>query len=205
MTNALGIFTGILDPPLTQAGIDEALVLGRFLRSQLGTSSYDVAFTSLLQRATVTLDLILSTLSPPAPPIITSAALNERDYGELNGRDKRDVAREYGEELTNAWRRSYAAIPPGTGAESLEMTCARVMEFYVAEIKVRLMRGEKVLVVSHGNTLRALVMRLEGLGEEEVRKLQLGTAAMRTYRLGGDGEVLERELFLVNGMEGTQY
>ena len=85
------------------------------------------------------------------------------------------------------------------------MTCARVMEFYAAEIKGRLMRGERVLLVSHGNTLRALVMRLEGMGEEEVRKLQLGTAAMRTYRLGADGEVKERELFLVNGQEGTQY
>jgi len=135
-----GIFTGLLDPPLTSQGEREAIAIGHFLKSK--DLHFSIAFTSLLQRASRTLELILSVLfpdsSPPTrlshvgdepdrpdpaalpPPIVATAALNERDYGELNGRSKRETAEVYGEEQAQLWRRSYEAVPPG--GESLKMT-----------------------------------------------------------------------------------
>jgi 2,3-bisphosphoglycerate-dependent phosphoglycerate mutase len=193
------MFTGLLDPPLSPLGIDEALSVGHFLRAKDYTFTH--AYTSPLQRASTSLALLLSTLNQhPHPPIIVTPALNERDYGDLNGRDKDAVAVEYGAELCNAWRRGYRAVPPH--GESLEMTVERVWSYYLAEIQPRLMRGERVLIVSHGNTLRALVMKLDGLGEDEVMKVELGTAATRVYRLGEGGEVKDKEVFAVDGVEG---
>ncbi|GJN92188.1 hypothetical protein Rhopal_005218-T1 [Rhodotorula paludigena] len=179
-TNAANIFTGTLDPPLTAREENEARTLGTKLRD---------------------LDLILEALDQhPSPAITVDAALNERDYGLLNGRDKDWAAREYGAEQVQAWRRGYRAVPPG--GESLEMTVERVWRYYEREILPRLERGECVLVVSHGNTLRGVCMRLDGLDEDEVLKLQLGTGAYRVYRIDADGEVVERRTFAVNGLEG---
>lgn len=139
-TNAAGIFTGLLDPPLTSVGEHEALAIGSLLKSK--HIHFTIAFTSLLQRASRSLDLILSVMFPipPAvegeagsggevvvdaarlpPPVERTADLNERDYGELNGLRKKDVAERYGDEQAQLWRRSYDAVPPG--GESLEMTC----------------------------------------------------------------------------------
>lgn len=154
----------------------------------------DVCFTSVLQRAIESADIILSILQQ-SPSRITSPALNERDYGALNGRNKDEVALEFGEELTNAWRRDYEAIPPG--GESLEMTCDRVWSYYVECIQPRLEKGEKVMVVSHGNTLRGLVKLLEKLSGEEVRKLQLGTSATRLYRIGKEGNLIQTQVYVV--------
>lgn len=118
----------------------------------------------------------------------------------MNGRFKKEVAEEYGVEQTEEWRRGYSAVPPE--GESLEMTVRRVWAFYEEEIKPRLLRGERVLVVSHGNTLRGLVMALEGLGAEEVKKVELGYTATRVYTLDEKGEVKDKEVFVVNGVEG---
>ncbi|BGP21414.1 Phosphoglycerate mutase [Rhodotorula toruloides] len=199
-TNAANIFTGLLDPPLTARGVKESTRLGRTLRS-LDIPPFSHAYTSPLQRASASLSHILPSLSQDPPPAVTfSSALNERDYGSLNGRDKAEVAREYGEEQVNQWRRGYRAVPPG--GESLEMTVERVWASYEEEILPRLRRGESVLVVSHGNTLRGLCMKLDGLDEEEVLKLTLGTGALRIYRVDAEGMVVERRLFAVDGLEG---
>lgn len=218
-TNAANIFTGTLDPPLTARGENEARTLGTKLRD-LDVPPVTQAYSSPLRRAHDSLQLILEALvrvsssfrvkggsrslvpqdQHPSPAITVDAALNERDYALLNGRDKAWAAREYGAEQVQAWRRGYRAVPPG--GESLEMTVERVWRYYEREILPRLERGECVLVVSHGNTLRGVCMRLDGLDEDEVLKLQLGTGAYRVYRIDADGEVVERRTFAVNGLEG---
>ncbi|GAA5980916.1 hypothetical protein JCM10908_003917 [Rhodotorula pacifica] len=203
-TNAANIFTGILDPALTIRGVQEARQVGKRLRT-LSIPPIDHAYTSPLQRASSSLSHILETYRPegentPSPPVTVNAALNERDYGRLNGLNKDDVAKEYGAEQVNAWRRSFRAVPPG--GESLEMTVDRVWAYYQAEIQPRLERGECVLLVSHGNTLRGLCMKLDGLNEDEVLRLTLGTGALRLYRIDGDGRVIDRQTFAVHGLEG---
>ncbi|ORY80284.1 histidine phosphatase superfamily [Leucosporidium creatinivorum] len=204
-TNASGIFTGLLDPPLTHQGRDEALSLGHFLLDRYpptsSASPFTHAYTSPLQRASTTLEIILSAFPAFARPAITvTPALNERDYGQLNGRSKKEVAEEYGAEQTEEWRRGYEAAPPG--GESLEMTVKRVWRYYEEEIRPRLLKGERLLVVSHGNTLRGLVMALERLGPDEVKNVELGYTATRCYSLDGEGKVKGKELFVVNGVEG---
>ncbi|BGP36438.1 Phosphoglycerate mutase [Rhodotorula kratochvilovae] len=200
-TNAANVFTGTDDPPLTPRGRDEASQLGVTLRALEGLPPITHAYTSPLQRASDSLALLLSSLGQSPPPATTVApALNERDYGLLNGVDKDAAADKYGAEQVHAWRRGFRAVPPG--GESLEMTVERVWAYYEAEVLPRLRRGECVLVVSHGNTLRGLCMRLDGLGEDEVDQLVLGTGALRVYMIDAEGKVVERRLFTVDGLEG---
>lgn len=192
---------------MTQRGVHEARQVGTRLRS-VPIPPIDHAYTSPLQRASASLSHILETYlngadsddSSSSPPVTVDAALNERDYGKLNGRNKAKVAEEYGAEQVNAWRRSYRAVPPG--GESLEMTVERAWAYYCAEIQPRLERGECVLVVSHGNTLRGLCMKLDGLDEDQVLRLTLGTGALRIYRIDRDGHVIDRQIFAVHGLEG---
>ena len=189
---------------MTQRGIHEAREVGKRLRS-VPIPPIDHAYTSPLQRASSSLSHILETYladsdNSSPPPVTVDPALNERDYGKLNGRNKAKVAEEYGAEQVNAWRRSYRAVPPG--GESLEMTVERAWAYYCAEIQTRLERGECVLVVSHGNTLRGLCMKLDGLDEDQVLRLTLGTGALRIYRIHGNGQVIDRQIFAVHGLEG---
>lgn len=150
------------------------------------------AYTSPLQRAAESLQVILESSNVThKPPILIDSALNERDYGQLNGRSKDEVAEEFGAEQTNAWRRGYDAVPPG--GESLQMTVERVWSFYQAEIEPRLRQGERILVVSHGNTLRGLVMAIEGMSPEEVRRLEIGYAATYTYRVDETGTIVPED------------
>ena len=198
-TNASNCFTGLLDPPLTALGRDEAVALGDFLLERYSPGTFTRAYTSPLQRASVTLDLVLARLPPACrPPVTIAPALNERDYGHMNGRSKEECKKEYGGEPP--WRRGFSEIPPG--GESLEMTAHRVSAYYEEELKPRLLRGERLLVVSHGNTLRGLIMALEGLGADEIKKVELGYTATRTYRLDGSGNIMERGVFAVDGIEG---
>lgn len=189
---------------MTDRGVHEAQEVGKRLRS-LPIPPIDHAYTSPLQRASSSLSHIIETYlaesdNSSSPPVTVTPALNERDYGKLNGRNKGKVAEEYGAEQVNAWRRSYRAVPPG--GESLEMTVERAWAYYRAEIQPRLERGECVLVVSHGNTLRGLCMKLDGLDEDQVLRLTLGTGALRIYRIDGDGQVIYRQIFAVHGLEG---
>jgi len=146
-----------------------------------------VAFTSALKRAQRTLTLMLEELNQPTIPIFQDQALNERDYGDLVGLNKDDARKRWGDDQVLIWRRSYDVAPPG--GESLRDTAARVLPYYIQEILPRVMRGERVLVSAHGNSLRALVMVLDRHSTESIVKLNLETGVPMIYRLNADSTV----------------
>jgi 2,3-bisphosphoglycerate-dependent phosphoglycerate mutase len=188
--NLKNLFTGWKDPGLTPLGVEEARVAGQRLRA-LGLK-FDVAFTSALSRAHATCDLILEELGQTGLPTIADQALNERDYGDLSGLNKDDARARWGEEQVHIWRRSYDVAPPG--GESLKDTAARVLPYYVKEILPRVMRGERVLVPAHGNSLRALVMVLDRLTPDTIPTLELATGLPLVYRLAADTTVAEKQV-----------
>ncbi|MFN3855396.1 MAG: 2,3-bisphosphoglycerate-dependent phosphoglycerate mutase [Phreatobacter sp.] len=188
--NLKNLFTGWKDPDLTDKGVEEARRAGRQLKA-LGLS-FDMAFTSALTRARRTLDLILEEIGQPGLPTVSDWHLNERDYGELSGLNKAETAAKYGDEQVHLWRRSYDVPPPG--GESLKDTVARVLPFYVADILPRVMRGERVLVTAHGNSLRALAMVLDRLDEKTIPTLELKTGVPMVYRLHADTTVASKQV-----------
>ena len=185
--NKLNLFTGWKDPDLTELGIAEARKGGRLLKAQGVT--FDIAFTSALTRAQHTLKLILEEIGQPDLKTIRDQALNERDYGELSGLNKDDARKRWGEEQVHIWRRSYDVPPPG--GESLKTTADRVLPYWDKEIWPRLQAGKNVLVAAHGNSLRALIMKLEKLSGEAIVKRELATGVPMVYRLNDDGSVAE--------------
>jgi 2,3-bisphosphoglycerate-dependent phosphoglycerate mutase len=185
--NKLNLFTGWHDVDLSPKGIEEARAAGRRLKA-MGLT-FDLAFTSALKRAQRTLDIILQEMGLTIP-IVRDQALNERDYGDLTGLNKDDARARWGAEQVHVWRRSYDVAPPG--GESLKDTAARVLPYYEREILPRVLEGKRVLVSAHGNSLRALVMRLDKLGEEQVTGLNLATGLPMIYRLNADGTVAEK-------------
>jgi 2,3-bisphosphoglycerate-dependent phosphoglycerate mutase len=188
--NLKNLFTGWKDPGLTEKGIEEAKAAGRGLKA-LGLS-FDVAYTSALTRAQHTLSLILEEIGQPGLTTIKDWRLNERDYGDLSGLNKAETAAKYGDEQVHIWRRSYDVPPPG--GESLKDTVARVLPYYVAEILPRVMRGERVLVAAHGNSLRALAMVLDRLDEKTIPTLELKTGVPLVYRLNADTTVASKQV-----------
>ena len=182
--NLKNLFTGWRDVDLTDKGVTEAREAGRKLKAQ--GLKFDVAYTSALKRAQRTLDLMLEEMGQTIP-IIKNLALNERDYGDLSGLNKDDARKKRGEEQVHIWRRSYDIAPPG--GESLKDTLARTLPYYVTEILPRVLRGERVLVAAHGNSLRALVMVLEKLSPEQILQREIGTGVPIIYRLEADATV----------------
>jgi 2,3-bisphosphoglycerate-dependent phosphoglycerate mutase len=187
--NKLNLFTGWKNPDLTEKGVAEARAAGRLLKAR--GYEFDVAFTSDLLRAQHTLDLMLEELGQTGLPTHQSQKLNERDYGDLSGLNKDEARAKWGEDQVHIWRRSYDVAPPG--GESLEDTAARVLPYYEAQIWPEVKAGRNVLVAAHGNSLRALIMKLEGLSGEEIVKRELTTGVPIVYRLAADGTVLERK------------
>jgi 2,3-bisphosphoglycerate-dependent phosphoglycerate mutase len=187
--NKLNLFTGWKDPDLSEKGIAEARAAGRLL--QADGYQFDVAFTSDLKRAQHTLTLMLEELGQTGLPTHQSQKLNERDYGDLSGLNKDEARAKWGPEQVHVWRRSYDTPPPG--GESLKDTAARVLPYYEAAIWPEVRAGRNVLVSAHGNSLRALIMRLERLSGEEIVKRELATGVPIVYRLRPDGTVLERK------------
>ena len=186
--NLKNLFTGWRDVDLTDKGVSEAREAGRKLKAQ--GIKFDVAFTSALKRAQRTLDLMLGELGQTTIPVIKDQALNERDYGDLVGLNKDDARKKWGEEQVHIWRRSYDVAPPG--GESLRDTAARVLPYYIREILPRVLRGERVLVAAHGNSLRALVMVLDKHSPETITKLNLETGVPMIYRLNADSTVASK-------------
>jgi 2,3-bisphosphoglycerate-dependent phosphoglycerate mutase len=186
--NLKNLFTGWRDVDLTEKGVAEAREAGRKLKAQ--GIKFDVAFTSALKRAQRTLDLMLTELGQTAIPIFRDQALNERDYGNLVGLNKDDARKKWGEEQVHIWRRSYDVAPPG--GESLKDTLARALPYYVTDILPRVLRGERVLVAAHGNSLRALVMVLDKHTPESITKLNLDTGVPMVYRLNADSTVASK-------------
>ena len=188
--NLKNLFTGWKDPGLTELGVEEARAAGRRLKAK--GVQFDVAFTSDLGRAQRTCALILEELGQPGLTTHSDAALNERDYGDLSGLNKDDARAKWGEEQVHVWRRSYDVPPPG--GESLKDTVARVLPYTMREILPRVMRGERVLVAAHGNSLRALVMVLDGLTNETIPGLELHTGVPLVYRLKDDTTVETKDV-----------
>jgi 2,3-bisphosphoglycerate-dependent phosphoglycerate mutase len=183
--NLKNLFTGWKDPGLTELGVEEARIAGQRLKA-LGIS-FDVAFTSDLSRAQRTCDLMLEEIGQPSLATVRDQALNERDYGDLSGLNKDDARAKWGENQVHLWRRSYDVPPPG--GESLRDTVARVLPYYMREILPRVMRGERVLVAAHGNSLRALVMVLDGLDAKTIPAMEIATGIPLVYNLNGDTTV----------------
>jgi 2,3-bisphosphoglycerate-dependent phosphoglycerate mutase len=183
--NLKNLFTGWRDVDLTDKGVTEAREAARKLKAQGLT--FDVAFTSALKRAQRTLDLMLQEMGQAKIPVIKDQALNERDYGDLSGQNKDDARKKWGEEQVHIWRRSYDVAPPG--GESLRDTVARVLPYYLSEILPRVLRGERVLVAAHGNSLRALVMVLDRHTTDSITKLNIDTGVPMIYRLNSDSTV----------------
>ena len=186
--NLKNLFTGWKDPDLTELGIKEAKEAGSKLKAQ--GLQFDIAFTSVLRRAQHTLDLMLAEIGQNNLLTKRDLALNERDYGDLSGLNKDDARKKWGEEQVHIWRRSYDVAPPG--GESLKDTLARALPYYVQEIQPCVLRGERVLVAAHGNSLRALIMVLEKLSPEGILKRELATGVPIIYRLNADATVASK-------------
>jgi 2,3-bisphosphoglycerate-dependent phosphoglycerate mutase len=178
-------FTGWVDVPLSPRGIQEAKDAGEKLRDY----TFDRAFTSVLARANETLRLVLDAIGQTGIPIEKDKALNERMYGELQGLNKDETVKKYGEAQVKIWRRSYDVRPPG--GESLKDTAERVLPYYEQTIKPYVLKGDTILVAAHGNSLRALIMELEQLSREQVLELNVPTGAPLLYELDKTGKVVD--------------
>jgi len=188
--NLKNLFTGWRDVDLTELGREEAKTGADKLKAR--GVKFDIAFTSALQRAQKTCQIILDALGQGDLKTIRDQALNERDYGDLAGLNKDDARAKWGEEQVHIWRRSYDVQPPG--GESLKDTGARVWPYYMHVMQPHVLRGETVLVAAHGNSLRALIMALEGRSGEEIVNLELATGVLIVYRLNADSTVKSKDI-----------
>ena len=179
-------FTGWVDVPLSPKGEDEARAAGEKLHGR----HIDKLYTSVLRRAVDTATLALEAAGTTVPVTERDAALNERMYGDLQGLNKAEAAKRFGDAQIKLWRRSYDVRPPG--GESLADTAARVLPYWESHILPDLKAGRDVLVVAHGNSLRALVMHLDGLSHAEVLELEIPTGAPLLYEIGTDGRITGR-------------
>ncbi|HWU62729.1 MAG TPA: 2,3-bisphosphoglycerate-dependent phosphoglycerate mutase [Ensifer sp.] len=188
--NLKNLFTGWRDPDLTELGVQEATAGAKAL-ADYGIK-FDIAFTSDLTRAQKTCKIILDGVGQPNLEVIKNQALNERDYGDLSGLNKDDARAKWGEEQVHIWRRSYDVPPPG--GESLKDTGARVWPYYMTEILPRVLRGEKVLVAAHGNSLRSLLMVLDRLDSTKILGVNLATGVPMVYKLNADSTVASKDV-----------
>lgn len=177
-------FTGWVDVDLAEKGVEEARAAGQKLKDM----KFDKAFTSDLKRAQNTLKLILDGIEQQDLSVTKDEALNERMYGDLQGMDKDEARKEFGEEQVHIWRRSFDIAPPG--GESLKDTADRVLPYFEKEITPYLKQGKNVIIAAHGNSLRALIMHLENLNEEEILKVEVPTGQPKLYEMDENLNVL---------------
>lgn len=197
-------FTGWTDVPLSEKGIEEAKNAGRLLKRK--GYHFDIAFTSVLERANKTLDYVLEEIQVADMPVKKDWHLNERHYGALQGLNKDETRQKYGEEQVKLWRRSSDVFPPALElddsrypgndpkyanltkeelprTENLQTTIKRVVDYWNSDIKEELLNGKNVLIVAHGNSLRGLIKYLDGLSDEEVIGLEIATGMPICYEL----------------------
>jgi 2,3-bisphosphoglycerate-dependent phosphoglycerate mutase len=200
--NEANLFTGWHDVPLSELGEDEARAAGRTMAD--AGLRFDTSHTSLLTRAVATANLALAEMNMTWLPVQRSWRLNERHYGALQGLDKKATTERHGAEQTKLWRRSYDVPPPPVertsaehpgnddryrllppdvlpASECLADVVTRVLPYWHDVLVPQLRAGLEVLVVAHGNSLRALVMHLEGVSREEIAELNIPTGAPRRY------------------------
>ena len=154
-------FAGWTDVPLTEEGMKQAREAGKSLMEM----KIDVAYTSKLQRASETLKIVLQEMGLRIKTI-ESIDLNERHYGKLQGMNREEAKKEFGEEQIHKWRRGYANVPPE--GESLKDVVKRVVPYYEKEILPKLKEGKNIIVVAHGNSLRALTKHIENISDESL-------------------------------------
>ena len=189
-------FTGWIDVPLTDAGREEARRGAAMIRHL----TCDRVFTSALARAHETMDIVLKTIGQLDLPIERDQALNERHYGALQGMNKAETAKKYGERQVHLWRRSYDVPPPSEKtewnpdgiSESLKDTAARTLPYFQTKILPLVKAGQTILVVAHGNSLRSIVMELDHLTKDQVLELNIATGAPIIYELDPGGRVLKK-------------
>ena len=188
-------FTGWVDIPLSPKGEKEARESGEKLKSY----KFDKAYTSVLKRAIDTLNIVLKIIGQEKIPIEYDKALNERHYGALQGKNKAEIGKQYGEQQLKIWRRSYDVPPPkdktelnpdGT-SESLKDTASRTLPYFKSKILPDVLAGKDIIVAAHGNSLRSIVMELDNLSKEEVLELNIPTGVPLLYVYDDKGKVLE--------------
>ena len=182
-------FTGWIDVPLTETGRAEALKAGELIKAQ--GIKFQIAYTSVLIRAIHTLEIILAVLKQEIP-IVKDQALNERHYGQLQGMNKDEMRKKFGEEQVKIWRRSFDVAPPE--GESLKDTAARTIPFFESRIMLDLKAGKSVLVSAHGNSLRSIVMHLDQLTKDQVLALEIPTGVPIRYEINPDGSVRSKQI-----------
>ncbi len=175
--NKRNLFTGWKDPDLTEKGAQEARDAGKLLKKK--GIKFNIAFTSNLIRAQNTLTIILKELDQNNIKNERNVALNERNYGELAGLNKDDARKKWGDEQVQQWRRSYHTPPPG--GESLKDTADRVLPYFKKNITSKIKEGSSILIVAHGNSLRALVMYIESIKPEDIVSLEIKTGVPLIY------------------------
>ena len=188
--NEKNLFTGWRDPDITAQGVDEA----RRARAALKAAGmvFDLGFTSLLQRAQKTCALLLEQQGQTDLPVTRHEELNERDYGDLSGLNKDDARKKWGEDQVHIWRRSFDIPPPG--GESLKDTAERVLPFFNLEVMPLIKDGKDILIAAHGNSLRALVMQLDGLSAAQIINVNIGTGEPYCYAMNADGSVADKQI-----------
>lgn len=184
--NQKNIFTGWVDVGLSDVGEKEARLAEKTLKS----FSFDAVFASGLKRAQETAKIVLAGRMPA--DYFCDEALNERCYGELQGKNKDEMRQQFGADKIEVWRRSFNERPPG--GESLEDTCERVVNYFKRMIEPRLKEGQTVLISAHGNSLRALVKYLECLSDEEIVGIEIPTGRPIIYKFDDDGRIIEKTM-----------
>ena len=180
-------FTGWIDIPLTDKVREEARKAGEKIKG----IKFEKAYTSVLQRAIETLTIILKVIGQEKLPVEKDQALNERHYGDLQGLNKAETAKKYGEKQVHIWRRSYDIAPPK--GESLKDTAARTLPYFEKKITPDLKAGKNILVSAHGNSLRSIVMFLDQMTKEQVLALNLGTGVPILYEFDSNLKILSKK------------
>ncbi|WP_039759577.1 2,3-bisphosphoglycerate-dependent phosphoglycerate mutase [Bartonella queenslandensis] len=188
--NLKNLFTGWKDPDLTEKGHAEAIAAGKKLKES--GLEFDIAYTSALQRAQKTAQHILEQMGQSNLEVIKTPALNERNYGDLSGLNKDEMRQQWGQEQVQMWRRSYTIAPPN--GESLRDTGARIWPYYLYHIQPHILRSQTVLIAAHGNSLRALIMALEGLNSEKIISQELATGIPIIYTFNPDSTIYSKTI-----------
>lgn len=207
-------FTGWTNVDLSSKGIEEAINAGKIMKDN--NITFDVAFSSVLLRAKKTLDLVLKEMNVSVP-IYYSYRLNERHYGALQGLNKDETRKKYGEEQVHIWRRSYDVRPPALTiddprypgndplykdlnkeelplTECLKDTLERVLPYYNNEIKTHLLKGENVLIVAHGNSIRSIIKYIENISDEDIMNVEIPTAVPYIYKLDNELNIINKTI-----------
>ena len=210
--NKLNLFTGWTDVELSDKGREEAKAAGKLLVQE--GYDFDICYTSYLKRAIHTLNGVLCQMDREWLPVIKTWKLNERHYGDLQGKNKAEAAEKFGEDQVKIWRRSFDVKPPALSDEdqrsakkqemyrdvdpsflpqneSLETTIVRVVPYFLEEIKPQMKAGKRVIIAAHGNSLRALVKYLDNLSPEEILEVNIPTGTPLVYEFDDDLKVIK--------------